>query len=184
MISSRSNGFFLSIMLIAIVFAACNRKMETAAVKTEAPSASQAPAPERPRAEATPPVQSQTQVPKQIALETPIQFQDAYFDFNKSLIRKDEKEALLEDVKLLKKHSDMKIKIEGHCDERGTEDYNLALGNRRAEAVKRFLIDLGVDSSRLTTISYGKEKPFCAEHNETCYQENRRGHFLTLHVGN
>jgi len=179
MIQSRSKGFFLSIVLIAIIFTGCNRKVETAAVKSEAPAAA---ASESSGAQVIPPIQSQSQVPRQVALETPIQFQDAYFDFNKFLIRKDEKEALLKDVKLLKDHPDMKIKIEGHCDERGTEEYNLALGNRRAEAVRRYLISLGVESSRVATISYGKDKPFCAEHKETCYQENRRGHFVTLHV--
>jgi len=171
---------------MAMVLIACNRKMETAAVKSEAPPAAvQTPsAPESPRAEAIPPVRNQGQVPRQVALETPIQFQDAYFDFNESLIRKDAKEGLLENVKLLKEHPDMKVKIEGHCDERGTEEYNLVLGNRRAEAVKRYLISLGVEPARVSTISYGKDKPFCAEHNETCYQENRRGHFLSLAVGN
>ena len=78
----------------------------------------------------------------------------------------------------------MKIKVEGYCDERGTEEYNLVLGNRRAETVRRLLISLGVEPSRIATISYGKDKPFCTEHNETCYQENRRGHFVTLTAGN
>ena len=188
MIQSKSSKYFLPILVAALVLIGCNRKMETASVKSEAPpAASQAPsvlAPESPRAEVIPPVQSQTPVQKEIAPERPIRFLDAYFDFDKSLIRKDAKESLLEDVKLLNEHPDMKIKIEGHCDERGTEEYNLALGHRRAEAVKRFLVALGVESSRLTTISYGKDKPFCTEHNETCYQENRRGHFVTLTAGN
>ena len=185
MIQFRSKLFFLPIMMMAIVFTGCNRKMETAAVKNEAPpTALQAPSPEAPRAETIPPVQSQAQVPRQVALETPVKFEDAYFDFDKSLIRQDARKALDEDMKLLKEHPAVSIKIEGHCDERGTEEYNLALGNRRAEGVKRYLIGLGVEPSRITTISYGKDKPFCTEHNETCYQDNRRGHFLGLTVGN
>jgi peptidoglycan-associated lipoprotein len=181
---SRSMFFVLSVLLTAMVLIACNRKMETAAVKSEGPpAASQTPS-DSAKAEAIPSVQNQTQVPRQVALETPIRFQDAYFDFNKSLIRKNEKDALLEDANLLKENPDMKIKVEGYCDERGTEEYNLVLGNRRAETVRRLLIGLGVEPSRIDTISYGKDKPFCTEHNETCYQENRRGHFVTLTVGN
>jgi peptidoglycan-associated lipoprotein len=68
--------------------------------------------------------------------------------------------------------------LEGHCDERGTNEYNLALGERRANAAKDYLVSLGVDSSRVRTISYGEEKPFCMTHDESCWQLNRRGHFV------
>jgi peptidoglycan-associated lipoprotein len=68
--------------------------------------------------------------------------------------------------------------IEGHCDERGTESYNMVLGERRANAVKEFLVDLGVPGDKLEVMSYGKEKPFCSDQNEQCWQENRRGHFV------
>ena len=68
--------------------------------------------------------------------------------------------------------------IEGHCDERGSTEYNLGLGDRRANAVKQYLVSLGISADRLSTVSFGKEKPFCMEHNEPCWQQNRRGHFV------
>jgi peptidoglycan-associated lipoprotein len=74
--------------------------------------------------------------------------------------------------------SDQNIVIEGHCDERGTESYNMVLGKRRGNAVKEFLVDLGVSGDKLQVMSYGKEKPFCTDQNEQCWQENRRGHFI------
>ena len=77
----------------------------------------------------------------------------------------------------MKANKDSKILIQGHCDERGTLEYNIALGERRAQSAKKYLIDLGIDPSRISTISYGKEKPFCTDHNEECWQENRRAHF-------
>jgi peptidoglycan-associated lipoprotein len=180
MIRSRFLFLILPVMLTAIVLIACNRKMETAAVKSEAPSSAASPAPESPKGEAVPPVQSQA---TESATANSIQFQDAFFDFNKSLIRADGKNALQEDAKLLKEYPNFKIQIEGHCDERGTEEYNLALGNRRAEAVKRYLGALGVEPVRISTISYGKDKPFCTEKTEACYQQNRRGHFVRLTQG-
>jgi peptidoglycan-associated lipoprotein len=174
MSQSRFIFFVLPVMLTALVLMACNRKMETAAVKSETPSSAASPAPESPKAEAVPPVQSQV---NGSAAAAPIQLQDAFFDFNKSLIRTDGKNALQIDAELLKENPNLKVQIEGHCDERGTEEYNLALGNRRAETVKRYLGALGVDPARISTISYGKDKPFCTEHNESCYQQNRRDHF-------
>ena len=72
----------------------------------------------------------------------------------------------------------MRIKISGHCDERGTNNYNIALGERRAHSTKKFLVSQGIDSSRVNTISYGEEKPFCFDSNETCWFQNRRAHFM------
>jgi peptidoglycan-associated lipoprotein len=77
----------------------------------------------------------------------------------------------------------MKVLIEGHCDERGTLAYNLVLGERRAQSVKRYLQELGVPPSQLQIVSYGKERPFCTEHRETCWQQNRRGHFVVKEGG-
>ena len=76
-----------------------------------------------------------------------------------------------------RRYPTMRITIEGHCDERGSTEYNLALGDRRANAVKQYLVGLGIPGDRLNTVSYGKEKPFCMEANEACYAKNRRGHF-------
>jgi peptidoglycan-associated lipoprotein len=103
---------------------------------------------------------------------------DAYFDFNKSDIRPDAREALSKTADLLKNYPQIKVTIEGHCDERGSTEYNLALGDRRANATKQYLVSLGISADRITTVSYGKEKPFCMESNEACWQQNRRGHFV------
>jgi peptidoglycan-associated lipoprotein len=103
---------------------------------------------------------------------------DAYFDFNKSDIRPDARVALSKTADFLKNYPQIKVTIEGHCDERGSTEYNLALGDRRASATKQYLVSLGISTDRISTVSFGKEKPFCMEHNETCWQENRRGHFV------
>jgi peptidoglycan-associated lipoprotein len=103
---------------------------------------------------------------------------DAFFDFNKSDIRPDAQQALTADANFLKEHPSINFTIEGHCDERGSEEYNLGLGDRRANAAKSFLVNLGVAASRMTTISYGKDRPFCTEHNEECWQKNRRAHLV------
>src|SRR5438034_915134 len=103
---------------------------------------------------------------------------DAYFDTDKADIRPDAREALSKTAAFLKSEPSIKVTIEGHCDERGSTEYNLGLGDRRASAVKQYLVSLGVSADRMTTVSFGKEKPVCLEHNETCWQQNRRGHFV------
>jgi len=106
--------------------------------------------------------------------------QDVYFDYDKNDIRADGRETLTRDADVIKRilaaDPTFTIVVEGHCDERGSEEYNLALGDRRALAVKEFLVQLGVPDDRLKTISYGKERPICTDENEACYQKNRRGH--------
>ena len=106
--------------------------------------------------------------------------QDAYFDFNKADIRADAREALGKTADLLRRYPQFKVTIEGHCDERGSTEYNLLLGDRRASAVKNYLVQLGISADRLNTTSFGKEKPFCMAHDEACWQTNRRGHFLRV----
>jgi len=103
---------------------------------------------------------------------------DAFFDFDKSDIRPDAQQALMADAAFLQQHPNIRFTVEGHCDERGSTEYNLGLGDRRATAVKDFLVQQGVSADRIRTISYGKEKPFCTEHTEDCWQQNRRGHFV------
>lgn len=102
---------------------------------------------------------------------------DVFFDFDKYELRADSRALLQENARALKEHPDAMMVLGGHCDERGTEDYNLALGQRRADAVKSYLTDLGVDGSRLQTISYGEEKPFAMGHDEAAWAQNRRVHF-------
>jgi len=104
--------------------------------------------------------------------------QDAYFDLDKADIRTDARAALGKTADFLRNYPQVKVVIEGHCDERGSTEYNLALGDRRAAAVKQYLVSLGIGADRMTTISYGKEKPFCMESSEACWQQNRRGHFV------
>ena len=103
---------------------------------------------------------------------------DVYFDYDKSDIRGDQQSSIQADAQFLNQHSSINFTIEGHCDERGSTDYNLALGDQRATAVKNALTAAGVSASRIKTISYGKEKPFCMESNEACWQQNRRGHLV------
>src|SRR5713101_7049782 len=103
---------------------------------------------------------------------------DAYFDYDKADIRPDARAALSKTADFLKNYPRFKVVIEGHCDERGSTEYNLALGVRRASAVKEYIVSLGVSADRISTVSFGKEKPFCMESTEACWQQNRRGHFV------
>ena len=103
---------------------------------------------------------------------------DIYFDYDKYDVRAADQGSLQGDAQFLQQHPNIHITIEGHADERGSTEYNLALGTNRADAVKNALIQAGVGGDRVKTISYGKEKPFCTESNESCWQQNRRGHFV------
>lgn len=104
--------------------------------------------------------------------------QDAFYDYNRADLRDDARAALSTNADWLKKHPSTQFLIEGHCDDRGTTEYNLALGDRRANAAREYLTSLGVDGSRIRTVSYGKERPFCTDETEACWQQNRRAHFL------
>jgi peptidoglycan-associated lipoprotein len=104
---------------------------------------------------------------------------DIYFDYDRFSIREDAMVFLKANAHLITaKFAEKNIVIEGHCDERGTQSYNMVLGEARANAVKTFLEDLGISSDKLEVVSYGKDKPFCREQTEECWQENRRGHFV------
>jgi peptidoglycan-associated lipoprotein len=103
---------------------------------------------------------------------------DILFDFDKYNIRADQEEAMQADVQFLAQHPTIRFTIEGHCDERGSIEYNLALGDNRANSVRQALVAAGVGADRVHTISYGKERPVCTEHNEECWQQNRRAHFV------
>ena len=103
---------------------------------------------------------------------------DIYFDYDKYDVREDSQAAIQGDIAFLKEHPNLSFTIEGHCDERGSTEYNLALGDNRAGAVKNALVQGGIGADRITTISYGKERPFCTQSNEECWQQNRRGHFV------
>ena len=106
--------------------------------------------------------------------------QDAYFDYNKHTLRPDAETALKTDAQtladIIKQYPDFKLTVEGYCDERGSDEYNMALGDARAKQAKEYLANLGLPGNQLATISYGKEKPVCNDHDEACWQRNRRTH--------
>lgn len=104
--------------------------------------------------------------------------QDVFFSYDQWAISDSGMNALNRDAEWLKAHPGAVMKVEGHCDERGTADYNVVLGEKRAKAAKSYLVEMGVSPKQLAIVSYGKERPFCAEHDEACYQQNRRGHML------
>jgi peptidoglycan-associated lipoprotein len=105
---------------------------------------------------------------------------DIHFDFDKYDVRPMDAEILMENAALLKKRPSMKVQIEGYCDERGTEEYNLALGERRANSTKKSLVSLGISPDRISTISYGEERPLDPKHNEEAWARNRRAHTIIL----
>ncbi|HEY7289292.1 MAG TPA: peptidoglycan-associated lipoprotein Pal [Vicinamibacterales bacterium] len=167
--------------------AACHKKVPPPAPTQPPPPA--APAPPPPPATPPPPPPSapppapltEEQIFAQKSLEqlnSEHPLTDVYFELDKSELRDDAKAPLQKDADWLKKWTSTLITIEGHCDSRGSAEYNLALGSRRANSVKTYLVGLGVPADRLTVISKGKEQPVCTEQNESCWQQNRRGHFV------
>ncbi len=102
---------------------------------------------------------------------------DVFFDYDKSNVRPDEASVAQDDASFLQQHPSIKVLVEGHCDDRGSDEYNIALGASRAESVKQSLLQQGISANRVKTISYGKEKPFCTQENEQCWQQNRVDHF-------
>ena len=107
-------------------------------------------------------------------------FKDINFDFDKYDVKDSFKPELKAIASWMTKNTSAKLSVEGHCDDRGTNEYNLALGDRRAKAVKDYLVSLGVSSPKIETISYGEEKPLCSEQTEECWAKNRRAHFVVL----
>ena len=104
--------------------------------------------------------------------------QDVFFGYDQWTLSEAGMEALNRDAKWLKEHPGAVMKVEGHCDERGTTDYNVVLGEKRSKSARTYLVELGVSPKQVAIVSYGKERPFCLEHDESCYQQNRRGHVL------
>lgn len=103
---------------------------------------------------------------------------DVYFDFDRSVIRPDGRRVLQQKAAYMKSHPQIRVVIEGHCDERGSRAYNMALGDRRAKAAKRYMVSLGISPTRIKTVSYGKGRPQCREHRESCWSKNRRAHCI------
>ena len=103
---------------------------------------------------------------------------DVFFAYDSRTISEEERQSLNRNAEWMKSNSSALVKVEGHCDERGTSAYNLVLGEKRAKAARNYLVELGVGANRLSVVSYGKERPSCNEHAESCYQQNRRGHLV------
>ena len=104
--------------------------------------------------------------------------QDVYFEFDSWKITQEGKDVLEKNANLLQEDAEMNLLIEGHCDQRGTQAYNIVLGKKRAIAIRDYLVALGVEPTRLSVVTYGKEKPFCNDESEFCHKENRRGHLV------
>ncbi|MGH9441402.1 MAG: peptidoglycan-associated lipoprotein Pal [Thermoanaerobaculia bacterium] len=174
---------FRSLALLAaslILVAGCKKKPPTTTPEAAPPPPA---APEQPSTSPTPPPPAPmtsddvTSADLQ-TLNSRGYLKDAFFDFDKYDLREDARTALAADAQWLKKYSTLQVVVEGHCDSRGTEEYNLSLGQKRAGAVKDYLVSLGLDGARVNTVSYGKTRPFCTDENESCWQQNRRGHFV------
>lgn len=137
------------------------------------------PPPAAPPAVVAPP---ETKVEVPVAAPVAVSLKDINFDFDKYNIRETDAAILKENLAWFqaRENSGKKVKIEGHCDERGTVEYNLVLGQKRADSTKNFLVGLGIDGKLLETVSYGKEKPVDPGHNEAAWAKNRRAHFLAL----
>lgn len=188
------------VFVLALIATGCAKK-EVVRSNEEAGKTAEAPAPAaKPETIVSEPIRPEAPKPQETALpptaagtqtamaeaaagvaateEKTSQFDDIHFDYDKSFIREDAKPALAKVADSLKKNAAAKVQIEGHCDERGTAEYNMALGARRAESARKYLLSLGVKGAALSTVSYGKEKPLDPGHTEDAWAKNRRGHFV------
>ena len=151
------------------------------AASTPEQSARQQAAPQRPVERASNPTSRMPDAATRARIQDLLnRIQDAYFDYNRHNLRPDAETALRSDAQtlseILKQYPDFKLTVEGHCDERGSEEYNLALGDARAKQTREYLATMGLPGEQLRTISYGKEHPVCSDHDEDCWQKNRRAH--------
>jgi peptidoglycan-associated lipoprotein len=187
MVTRSLNLAMMSLLLSAVVLAGCAKKPATTSVSAPEPTtppavAAPAPAPSAPAPAA--PAPAAPAAPGPAARPSPAEFmanpalQDVHFDFDKYDIRSEDAKILDANASWLKSNQNQLVLIEGHCDERGTNEYNLALGERRAKSAMNYLVSQGVQASRITIISYGEERPQCTEHTEACWAKNRRAHFL------
>jgi peptidoglycan-associated lipoprotein len=154
---------------------------ETAPVVEPAPAPAPEPVKEEPKVEQkAEPLPELKEEPRERAAVATAGLQPVYFDFDRAFIRDDAKAIMRSNADWLKANPRAKVRVEGNCDERGTKEYNQALGQRRAASAKKYLTDLGISAKRLSLISYGKEKPVCTESNEECWQKNRRDDLVAV----
>ena len=182
----RSAAVVLPILGLTLLLAGCPKRPAMTAATAPPPVPPAAVAPPTPAAPAPAPVAPAPVAPPTAVTPAPpkeYQANDAlkpiYFAFDKSDIRPGDAKVLDATAAYLKANAGQLVLIEGHCDERGTNEYNLALGERRAKAAMNYLVSNGIEAGRITTISYGKERPVCSEHNEACWSRNRNDTFLT-----
>ncbi len=177
-----------AVVLLALTVSACAKKAPAAAPPPPPPPPPTQPAPPPPPP--PPPAPAPAPAPKpltedelfarktveELNAEKPLG--DVFFAFDSDELSPTSRQALQKNVEWMQRWTSTRISIEGHCDSRGTAEYNIALGERRAKAVRDYVISLGIDSGRIATVSKGKEAPFCTEENEACWSQNRRGHFI------
>jgi len=184
----------IAVAAVTLFAAGCAKKKVAVASPPPPPPAAATAATSRPtpppaRTATTQPLAATTPAPRypNAATRTRIdqllaKIEDAYFDYDKASLRPDALKALQADSTelrdILKDYPDYRLTIEGHCDERGSAEYNVALGDKRAEAAKDYLVQVGIPTAQLNEISYGKERPVCQEHDEACWQRNRRIHIV------
>ncbi|OGL00525.1 MAG: peptidoglycan-associated lipoprotein [Candidatus Rokubacteria bacterium RIFCSPHIGHO2_12_FULL_73_22] len=194
MATRAANIVVMSLLLFGVVLAGCAKRPATTQASAPAPTAPPpaATTPAQPSAPPAPSMAAPTRpapapaaaAPTTTARPSPKEFtaiadlKDIHFAFDKYDIRPGDAKVLDANAAWLKSHGDYLVLVEGHCDERGTNEYNLALGERRAKSTMNYLVSQGVQASRITIISYGEERPQCAEKNEGCWSKNRRSHFL------
>ena len=186
--------FTVAVLVGSLALLGCPKRPEVvqagpAAIGPGAAAPAPAPAPPAPRVAETPvtrpapPAEAPVQPAPAAPAPTPAApaaapLKDVFFDFDKFQIRDDQKAALDTNVAWLKANPRAKLAIEGHCDERGTPEYNLGLGERRAKVVKEYLVTAGIAADRIVTVSYGEERPFVLGHDEAAWKWNRRGHLV------
>ncbi len=164
---------FVLIGIFVLAMGACSKKQTTEVETSPETEVETAPPPPEPEVEEV----EEAAVEEVEPVKMPV-LNDVFFDFDKATLSPDAKSILSSNATQLKDAAGMTITLEGHCDERGTRSYNLALGEKRANAAKDFLVSLGVPASQITTVSYGKDKPFDSGHTEAAWAKNRRGHFV------
>ena len=187
MLTRCSHLAITSLLLGAVLLSGCAKRPATTQAAAPAPTGSTSTTASTP----APAPQMQSSQPGPAAATTPSpvrppikdfaavpELQDVFFDFDKYDIRPGDAKTLDSNASWLKSNPTHLVLIEGHCDERGTNEYNLALGERRAKSTMNYLVSQGVQANRITIISYGEERPQCTEHNEACWSKNRRSHFL------
>lgn len=188
MVFRRTAGLVTVCLLLGLGAAACAKKAPAAPPPAPpppptAPAPPPAPIPPPPAAPAAPapaPLSEDEIFARKTLAELNAErpLGDAFFDLDQSTVRDDARAGLQKNAEWMKRWSSTRITIEGHCDERGSAEYNLGLGDRRANSVKAYLVNLGVAADRVSIVSKGKESPFCTDSSESCWQQNRRGHFV------